>query len=115
VNVRVAALRVMRDCERIDPDVIEPLTESENKRIRAAATAVMARHSTEEAAKLAWFKLALTDPCPCVRIEAARLLPELDPSEHKSVFRIALHDPNREVSGRARKLTQGKGYSKWRK
>ena len=115
VNVRVAALRVMRECDRIDPDVVEPLTASGSKRIRAAATAAMAKHAVDEAEKIRWFKHALTDPSPCVRIEAARLLPELDPSEHKSVFRIALHDPNREVSGRARKLTQGKGYSTWRK
>jgi len=113
VNVRVAALRTMLLCGEIDAAVVGPLAEFDNKRIRAAAVAVLAKHSGEDAPK--WFRTGLTDPCPCVRVEIARILSELDPSEHKSIFSLALHDPNRDVAKRAERLTVGKGYTKWRR
>jgi HEAT repeat protein len=112
VNVRIAALRTMQLCDAIQPEAVVALADSENKRIRGAAIAVLSKHSTED--KVKWFRQGLTDPCPCVRVEVARLLPNLDPKTDRAVFQIALHDPNPDIVRRAEKLTQGKGYSKWR-
>jgi len=115
VNVRVAALRTMHICDSIHPEDIVPLTDSENKQIRGAAIAVLAKHSANAREKTSWFRRGLTDPNPCVRVEAARLLPDLDPKAFKAIFAIALHDPNRDVARRARKLTEHKGYAAWRR
>jgi len=112
VDMRVAALHTMLRCDSIQPDAIVPLADAENERIRAAAIAVLAKHAHED--KAHWCRLGLTDPSACVRVETARILPDLDPAQHKSVFRIALHDPNPEIVRRAEKLTHGKGFSKWR-
>ncbi|MDP6505351.1 MAG: hypothetical protein QF886_17140, partial [Planctomycetota bacterium] len=62
-----------------------------------------------------WFKRGLKDPCPCVRVEVAALLPRLDPTKHHEIFEIALYDANPDIARRARELTTGKGYSviKW--
>ena len=113
INVKVAALRLMQQCPLIEKEPLVPLADSENKRIRAAAVAVLANHGIEDKEK--WFRVGLTDPCPCVRVETARLLYELDPTAHKDLFKIALHDPNADVARRAERLTKGKGYAKWRK
>ncbi len=107
-EVTAAALHTMLSCEEADPEVIAPLAESEDKRIRAAATAALAKHGGEEAAR--WLERGLKDPEPCVRMDSAALLSEVDPAEHKEIFELALYDPNPEIRRRARQLTAGKGF-----
>lgn len=112
-DVRIAALHAMLHCRQADPEVIVPLTESENKRIRAAAIAALAalaKHSGKAATE--WFARGLKDPSPCVRLATASLLTELDPAEHRMVFELALYDPNPQIVHLAQKLTAGKGYAK---
>jgi len=109
-NVRVAALHLIRRCEDGEPETLEPLARSQNKRVRGAAIAALARHGGAEAA--GWFARGLKDPEPCVRLETAAVLPELEPAGHRAVFELALHDPNPDVVRRAEKLTAGKGFRK---
>ena len=109
--VRVAALDTMRGCDAGDPEVIVPHTESENKRVRAAAFAAITRHARRDTPH--WFEYGLKDPEPCVRIETARQLVRLDTAEHRDLFEIALYDTNPAVSRIAHKLTQGKGFSEF--
>jgi hypothetical protein len=108
--VRLAALRTMVRCEAIDPAVVAPFAESQDNRTRAAAIAVLAKHDEENTA--AWFERGLKDPSPCVRLEVAHVLEELDPVEHRGIFRLALYDPNPQIAAIARKLVAGKGYPK---
>ncbi len=112
-DVRVAALRAMRDAEEGDVEIIVPHTQAEDKRIRAAAIAALAVHAGANGPY--WFKRGLKDPSPCVRVEVAALLPRLDPAKHHEIFEIALYDANPDIARRARELTTGKGYSvmKW--
>lgn len=112
VDMQVAALHTMLHCKSIEPDVIVPLADSEDKRIRAAAIAALAKHAHED--KEHWCRLGLIDPSACVRVETARILPDLDPVKHTSIFSIALHDPNPEIVRCADRLTRGKGYTTWR-
>ena len=111
-EVTAAALHTMVSCEEADPEVIAPFAESEDKRVRAAATATLAKHGGEEAAR--WLERGLKDPETCVRFAVAALLPQMDPVEHKEAFELALYDPNPEVRRRARTLTAGKGFEKER-
>jgi len=108
--VRVAALRALRRCDDADGDLIVPLARSDDKRVRAAAVAALARHGGREAAR--WFERGLKDPSACVRLETAAVLEHLDPTEHRRVFELALYDPNPQVAYLAEKLTAGKGYHK---
>ena len=112
-DVRVAALHTMLRCEDGDAEVIAPLAESEDKRVRAAAIAALAKHSGEDA--LHWFEWGLKDPYACVRLETAAVLSQLDPAEHRAIFELALYDPNSQIAHLARKFTAGKGYGegKW--
>jgi hypothetical protein len=110
VEVQVAALKTMIDCEDADPDVVAPFAEHKDKRIRAVAIAALARHSGDTAPE--WYRRGLTDPYPNVRMETVSLLPLLDPTEHKDLFELALYDPNPRVQQRAERMTQGKGYAK---
>jgi hypothetical protein len=110
VEVQVAALRTILQCEDADPDTIAPFAECEDKRIRAMAIAALAKHSGEDAPL--WFRRGLTDPLPNVRMETVSLLPLLDPAEHKELFELALYDPNVRVQQHAERMTQGKGYAK---
>jgi len=112
-SVRLKALQTMAQCEDGDADVIEPHASSEDKRIRAAALAALARHGGRSA--LRWLKRGLRDPEPCVRVRTARMLSRLDPERHRSTFELALYDPNADVRRTARKLVAGKGYArpKW--
>lgn len=112
VEMRIAALHTMRHCPAIDPDVITPLADSEDKRIRAGAITALAKHAQDD--KEYWCWLGLTDPSTCVRVETARVLPDLDPEKHRAVFSVALHDPNPEIARQAERLTRGKGYTTWR-
>ena len=91
-----------------DPALLEPLVASCDKRIRAAAIAALTRHAGPDAPR--WFARGLKDPDPCVRVETARRLADLDPAAHRKVFDLALHDPDPDVVRRARKLAAGKGF-----
>ena len=109
VEVRIAALQTIVHCDDGDPEVLLPLAESQNKRIRAAAIAALAKHSTEDAPR--WFERGLKDREACVRLETASLLPTLDAIEHQEIFELALYDPNPAIKHLAEKLTTGKGYA----
>ena len=52
----------------------------------------------------------LKDPDPCVRVETAALLEQVDPAQHPEIFELARHDPNPIIAQRARRLTIGKGF-----
>ncbi|MHC4983766.1 MAG: hypothetical protein ACYTF6_11465 [Planctomycetota bacterium] len=108
-EVCVSALRGMRQCLPDDPSIIVPYTESDDRRIRAAAIAALAKHGGKDA--LFWYERGLKDPEPCVRIETAKVLKHLDPKEHRKIFELARHDPNPEIAKLARKLTAHKGYA----
>ena len=110
VEVRIAALRAMLHCQPDDAEIIVPLTESEDKRIRAAAIAALAKHGGARAA--GWYERGLKDPEACVRLATARVLKYLDPKGHRKIFDLARHDPNPEISGQAKKLIAHKGYPK---
>ena len=107
-DVVVAALQTTLDCETAYPDIIEPLADSSDKRIRAAAIAALAKHSDEGAPF--WFERGLKDRETCVRLETAMLLSELDPREHQGLFELARYDPNPAVRNLGLKFTAGKGY-----
>jgi hypothetical protein len=109
LEVRIAALQTIIHCDDRDPEVILPFTESQNKRIRAAAIAALAKHSAEDAPR--WFERGLKDGEACVRLETAALLPTLDATKHREIFELALYDPNPAVKNLAEKLTTGKGYA----
>ena len=108
-EVHIAALQTIVHCDDGDPEVILPFTKSENKRVRAAAIAALARHSAEDAPR--WFERGLKDREACVRLETASLLPTLDAIEHRGIFELALYDPNPAIKNLAEKLTTGKGYA----
>ena len=108
-EVRIAALQTIVHCDNGDPDVILPFAESENKRIRAAAIAALAKHSVEDAPL--WFERGLKDREACVRLETATLLSTLDAIEYRRIFELALYDPNPSIKHLAEKLTAGKGYA----
>jgi hypothetical protein len=108
-EVTATALRTMLSCEEADPEVIAPFAESGDRRVRAAATAALAKHGGEEAAR--WLERGLKDPESCVRMEATAVLSELDPVEHREIFELALYDPNPEIRRRARRLTAGRGFA----
>ena len=109
-DVRVAALRTMLRCEQAEAEMVTPLAGSPDNRIRGAAIAALARHSGADAAR--WFERGLKDPSACVRVETAAVLAQLDPTENRKIFELALYDHNPQVARVARKLTEGKGYSK---
>ena len=110
IDVRLAALHTMRQCEDGDPELVTPFAESSDQRMRGAAISALARLSGEDAPR--WFRRGLRDPSPCVRVETAAVLSELDPEQHRDVFSLALYDPNPEVVRRAEKVTQGRGFEK---
>lgn len=107
-DVQVAALRAMQTCHDADPEVIRPLAESDDRRVRAAAIAALARLGGRQAAR--WVERGLKDPEPCVRVESAALLDQFDPARHPLIFELALHDLNPNIVRRAEKLTGKKGH-----
>ena len=109
LDVRIAALRMIAHCDDGDPEVILPFAESQDKRIRAAAIAALAKHSIEDAHR--WFERGLKDREACVRLETAALLPTLDVTQHRGIFELALYDPNPEIKRLAEKLTARKGHA----
>ncbi len=109
LEVRIAALQTIAHCENGDPEAILPFAESQNKRIRAAAIAALAKHAVEDAPR--WFERGLKDREACVRLETAALLPTLDVTQHRGIFELALYDPNPEIKRLAEKLTTRKGHA----
>lgn len=108
LDVRIAALQTIAHCDDGDPEIILPFAESQNKRVRAAAIAALAKHSAEDAPR--WFERGLKDREACVRLETAAVLPMLDVTQHRRIFELALYDPNPEIKNLAQKLTTRKGY-----
>ena len=88
----------MRQCENIDPEVLTPYAESEQKAVRAAALEVLGLHGGEQAHE--WFWKGLTDP---------------EPQAHRDIFEAALYDPHPQIAQAAQRLVRGKGYTplKW--
>jgi len=113
-TVRVAALRTLRRCDQADPDSVRPLADSPSRTVRAAAIAALARGGGADAAD--WFARGLKDPSPCVRVETAAVLAELDPADgpNRPLFELALYDSNPKVVQLAEKLTAGKGFARLR-
>ena len=107
LDVRIAALQTIAHCDDGDPEIILPFAESQDKRVRAAAIAALAKHSLEDAPR--WFERGLKDREACVRLETAAVLPTLDALEHGEIFELALYDPNPEVKRLAQKVTTRKG------
>lgn len=106
LEVRIAALQTIARCEDGDPEAILPFAESQDKRVRAAAIAALAKHSIEDAPR--WFERGLKDREACVRLGTASVLPTLDVTEHRRIFELALYDPNPEVKRLAQKATTRK-------
>jgi len=108
-EVALTALRLLRRCDDVNREKLIDMIDDPRKRVRANALATLARRGGAEGAEH-WFDRGLKDPEPCVRLEMARLLDDLDPGEHRRLFTIALCDPNPDVAKRARRLTHGKGF-----
>ena len=106
VTMQLAALETMPHCDDGYPEIAEPLAASDNKRIRAAALAVLAKLAAPDDAPR-WFERGLKDPSPCVRIAVARQLGRLAPAEHQALFELALTDPNPDAVRAARKHAGG--------
>jgi HEAT repeat protein len=98
----------MLHCEPDEPSIIEPYTASEDRRVRAAAIAALAKHGGADA--VGWYERGLKDPEACVRLETARVLRYLDAKVHRRIFDLARYDPNPEIAKLARKLTAHKAY-----
>ena len=105
VSVRVAALHTMLGCDHIIPEAIEALADSQDRGVRAAAIAALAKHSGDGSA--GWLKRGLADPQVCVRVEAVRFLNQLDRRRHRRIIELASHDPNPDIAARARKCLSG--------
>ena len=105
-DVQVAALRTMLKCDGAQPDIIEPLAASADRRVRATAVAALAAHAGEDAPR--WIERGLRDPEPCVRVETLPFLRELDPRRHRPIFELARNDPNPDIAARAQKLLLGR-------
>ena len=109
-EVVVCALRLLRQCDDVNLEALAPLGDDADKRIRASAVATLAQHAGADAA--VWFERGLKDPETCVRLETASAMADLDPTQHRRLFEVALYDPNPDVARRARELTRGKGFTK---
>ena len=109
-EVRVAALRTMLQVRELDTEALVPLAQEPEKRVRAAALAALAKHSPE--GDDVWYLRALKDPSDCVRLETAALLPKMDPAVYVEVYELARHDPNPKIAATARRLTEGRGYTR---
>ena len=109
-SVAVAALEALADCDDVNPFIVEDLAEATERRLRAAALEVLARHDEDDRARWVW--AGVTDPEPHVRLALVRHLDHLDPAVHEDVFQAAVNDPNPEIARLARRLTEGRGLSK---
>ena len=112
-DVHIAVFHAMHECQDIEPDLIEPLTDSSDKRIQAATIATLACHASDKKSRLP--ERGLKDVETCFRIDAASQLLLLEPVEDKRIYELSLYDNNPDVAQVVRKLTTGKGYSelKW--
>ena len=107
VEVQAAAIEAMRDCEDVEAEGMEAYVDDDNKLLRAAAVSFLIKHGED---RDAWFRAGLTDPEPHVRVTTAQHLDELDPMKDRSLFELALYDPNAKVAEAAGKFTSGRGY-----
>ena len=109
LEVRIAALQTITHCDEGDPEVVLPFAQSQDKRVRGAAIAALAKHSAEDAPR--WFEQGLKDREACVRLETAAVLPRLDVIHHREILELALYDPNPEVKRLAQNASAGKGHT----
>ena len=70
VDVRVAVPETARQCEDAESELIAPLLDHPEKRIRAAAVAFMTGHAEDP---VEWFRMGLTDPNPKVAEMASKM------------------------------------------
>lgn len=105
-TVQAAALRTMLRCEGGSPEIVVPFANAEDRLLRAAAIAALVKHSGDEAPT--WVHRGLKDPEPCVRVEAARFLGDLDARDHRATFELAELDPNPDIARRAREVFEAK-------
>jgi len=103
-SIQLAALYGMRRCTDIIPDAIEPYANAEERKIRAAAVYLLAKHSDDAA----WVRKGLTDPEVNVRAEASRFLNRLSLRKDRKLLILASHDPNPHIAGKARHLLGSK-------
>ena len=106
-EVVISALQTMSDCVDGDAEVIVPYADAADKQIRAAAIAALAKHSGMDAHR--WVEHGLRDSEAYVRLQTAVLLPQLDSTEHRNLFELALRDRNPEVKKLAQKAINGIG------
>jgi HEAT repeat protein len=109
-RVKAAAARIMLAAKSIDPEVLVPLVDSRDKIVRAAAIALLAKH--EGAKDPEWFELGLRDPEAHVRTATAEQMGVLNPARHRSLFELALYDPNPKVAAQAEKLAAASGIGR---
>lgn len=109
-QVRAAAARLLAGCEHVIPEALVPLAYSDDKIHRGAAIPTLARHLGAQEPE--WFELGLRDPEPHVRVATAAQLGVLSPGKHRTIFELALYDPNPKVSGLAQRLAAGTGLGK---
>ena len=109
VDVRVAALKAMRRADEGSLEPFIPLAEHSDRRVRAEAIATATKFAGDEAST--WFRRGLQDPSPCVRVEVARHLAELDPVAHRSLLELAVYDPNPAVAKAARGVIEHTGFA----
>jgi hypothetical protein len=112
LQVRLAALRTMLRCRQVDCELLAPLAQSDDRRIRAAAIAALAAQAGDQAEQ--WCERGLKDPEPCVRLAAARLLKSLDPRRHRRLFELARHDSHPEIEKLAKTLASRKARRRLR-
>jgi len=105
-TVQAAALRTMLRCDGGSPEVVVPFANTEDRLLRAAAIAALAKHSGDDGPT--WVRRGLKDPEPCVRVEAARFLGDLDPRDDRATFALAEMDPNPDIARRAREVFEAK-------
>ncbi len=111
-QVRLTAMKIMRDCEAGDAAMLRPLTRSEDMHLRGAALSLLAQHDADH--RLHWIERGLKDPATHVRLQVARHLRHIDAKQHRRLFEFALTDPNPQINKMARKLTAHRGYAKIR-
>jgi hypothetical protein len=112
LEVRLAAMKLLRECEGVNAAALKPLVRSDNLRDRGAALALLVQHDTPHRAR--WCERGLKDPAAHVRVQVARQLKRFDPKADRRLFEFALTDPNRQVAETAEKLTAHKGYARMR-
>lgn len=106
-QVRVASARIMTACPFIDPEILVPLVDSKDRLLRAAAVGTLASHLGKDEPE--WLDLGLRDPAAHVRLAAAEQLGVLDRVKYRTIFDLALNDPNPKVEQLAWKVLHPQG------